>query len=992
MISGLNRSRGPITVLFVALLLVCVLPVRSNAQRTNAPRPNVQRANAQRQFAFRTLPVSPPRNSVPLASSCPNQGGILDSISVPVSKPLELAVVSFVPAPAGGATFQLSSEDPSIVAAGDPKQSFLPEVTIPEGQTQSNPFFVFGIKVGATNLDAISKTPGFFGFSDPLGAWDLNPGDDPNATKFLDANPPTNTCRTPNTPNLSSDPSVLSTCGQPVQGAVTDGVTQLLMRMVSGLPGTACYQITSTGPPDQGTVSTDVTTTQSVGAFNDAFSFFTAPDGFNASSDNRMVQVQFTFTPNIGNGDTTMFTAPLTLVRPPVMLLHGLWSDRKAWGGDYWNRKPGSSYFTFAGDYGPTHDASFSTNEPMVQGFVSSAIQMAQQAGYAATQADVVAHSMGGILTRLYVASSDFMRDDNYQKGDVHRLITLDTPHGGTSFANLLVALHKTKPTQIEASVHNLVGANAQVVNGAVCDLNENSTGLQALSSTPIDSQVITATGGPIGSFWNGVGPLHLHSFEQELTKTQCLKRILFVCTQEQPVYDQTVVNEFRFSRANDAIVPLCSEQGGVLSTSCPAGGAAGINFPSLIHFGADVFGFSLVAGVSNSSAVATQAFGLLDGPLSGLVTSIPGLSSNGTGVPITVSGQSPPIDHANFASQCAGGGPMKSNVVFSGPESEIAAAGLAASPAAAGDARVKITTPANGQVFAPGDTVSVTVAIAPPLQANDVSLNVAGLGSQPGTSYNGSTYQVSFSIPDTYAGTLQLSPAITDTSNNPITGVTTTIAVRPTTPPSSLTLPQASYILNAVGATERVDVVGNYPGGIQRDLTSSASGTTYKSSNPTVITVDPEGNVKAGAFGTAVVTVTNSGVQAFATFSVEDPAHPLAAQDVTATTQLIPLGFRVDRNTGFFDQTLQLTSALATPEIGPLYVVVTGLPTGVTLVSAGATQNITPLGSPYFKVLLPDGVTLPSGTILTKTMQFLNPGRTRIAYTAKVYRTSVTP
>ena len=71
---------------------------------------------------------------------------------------------------------------------------------------------------------------------------------------------------------------------------------------------------------------------------------------------------------------------------------------------------------------------------------------------------------------------------------------------------------------------------------------------------------------------------------------------------------------------------------------------------------------------------------------------------------------------------------------------------------------------------------------------------------------------------------------------------------------------------------------------------------------------------------------------------------------------------------------------------------VVTGLPTGVTLVSAGATQNITPLGSPYFKVLLPDGVTLPSGTILTKTMQFLNPGRTRIAYTAKVYRTSVTP
>ena len=101
MVRGFNRSRGPITVLLAALLLVGVLPVRSNAQRTNVQKTNAQRPNAQRQFAFRTLPVSPPRNTIPLASSCPNQGGILDSISVPVSYPLELAVVSFVPAPKG---------------------------------------------------------------------------------------------------------------------------------------------------------------------------------------------------------------------------------------------------------------------------------------------------------------------------------------------------------------------------------------------------------------------------------------------------------------------------------------------------------------------------------------------------------------------------------------------------------------------------------------------------------------------------------------------------------------------------------------------------------------------------------------------------------------------------------------------------------------------------------------------------------------------------
>lgn len=186
--------------------------------------------------------------------------------------------------------------------------------------------------------------------------------------------------------------------------------------------------------------------------------------------------------------------------------------------------------------------------------------------------------------------------------------------------------------------------------------------------------------------------------------------------------------------------------------------------------------------------------------------------------------------------------------------------------------------------------------------------------------------------------------------------------------------------------------MIGNYPGGVQRDLTSSAAGTTFKSSNTSVVTVDTEGNVVTTGFGTAVDTVANMGVQAFATFTVENPAHPLAAQDVTAATQITPLGLRVDRNTGFFDETVELTPAASTPVVGPLYLVVTGLPTGVTLVNAGTTQNITPMGSPYYKLLLPDGLTLPSGTVLAKTIQFLNPDRTRIAYTAKVYRTLMTP
>jgi pimeloyl-ACP methyl ester carboxylesterase len=992
----LNRSRG--LLVFLIALALCLVPVGSRAQvkvlLSTLPVPSsrtqsVRVTQNKRQRQYRPA----------AASSCPNQSGILDSIGVPVRKPLTLAVVippGFPPAPKGGAKFKLSSEDPSIVAAGDNRQSFLPEVTIPEGDTISNPFQVFGVKVGDTLLDIIPQTPGYIRTSTPTAAWDINPGADPASSKFLDANPPSQTCRESNSPNLSSDPNVLSTCGAPVMGSVTDGVTQLLLRMGAGLPGTACYEIVSTGPPDPGMIpsSQAVLGTQMVNGSNYAFAFYQAPDGYGDKSDNRQVQIKFSFTPNIGNGNTSNFTTALTLVRPPLMLIHGIWSNRKAWSGDFWNRKPGSSYFTFAADYGPTHDASFTTNATMVQDFVSSAVEQAQAGGYAVTQADVVAHSMGGILTRLYAASKDFMRDDNYQKGDIHRLVTLDTPHGGASFANLLVTLHNAKPAEIEASVHNLVGADAQVVNGAVCDLNENSVGLQKLSVTNLDSQVITATGGPVGTFWDGVGALHLHSFERELTKTECIKRnIFFMCTQERPVYDQAVVRVFRFSRANDAIVPLCSQQGGVMSTTCPAGGAAGFNFGNLIHFGADVFGFSVVDGVNNTAAVATRALQLLDGPRSGLVPSIPGIPSNGTGIPITVAGQGPPKDSANFNSQCVAGAPppMKRNVAGVPGAQFVQMSNIAASPAAA-DARVKITSPASGQRFAPGDTVSVTVAIAPPLQANDVSLNVAGVGSEPGINYNGSSYQVSFAIPDSFAGPLDLTPSITDTSNNRIMGVTTTVAVRPITPPISLTLPQATFILTRIGQAERVSVVGNYPGGTQRDLTSSAAGTSYVSSNTKVLTVDSGGNVKAVGFGTAVVTVSNGGVQAFATFTVEDPAHPLAAQDITTQFVIVRSGFRVDRNTGFFDQTLQLSGAGPIPIIGPLYFVAPDLPAGVNLVNAGTTQHITPAGSYYFRLMLADGITLAPGATFTKTLQFLNPSRTRIAYTPKVFRTLATP
>lgn len=66
--------------------------------------------------------------------------------------------------------------------------------------------------------------------------------------------------------------------------------------------------------------------------------------------------------------------------------------------------------------------------------------------GIAATQADVVGHSMGGLLSRCYASETynpDYRRPENFNEGDINRLITLNTPHHGSELAHVYDALTK---------------------------------------------------------------------------------------------------------------------------------------------------------------------------------------------------------------------------------------------------------------------------------------------------------------------------------------------------------------------------------------------------------------------------------------------------------------------------------------------------------------------------------------------------------------------
>jgi hypothetical protein len=86
-------------------------------------------------------------------------------------------------------------------------------------------------------------------------------------------------------------------------------------------------------------------------------------------------------------------------------------------------------------------------------------------------------------------------------------------------------------------------------------------------------------------------------------------------------------------------------------------------------------------------------------------------------------------------------------------------------------------------------------------------------------------------------------------------------ITLGATTPiPEIMTLTATVQTLSAPGATAQLTVNGVYAGNTARNITGSAAGTTYTSSNPAIATVSAEGLVRAATSGTAIMQATNEG------------------------------------------------------------------------------------------------------------------------------------
>lgn len=258
-----------------------------------------------------------------------------------------------------------------------------------------------------------------------------------------------------------------------------------------------------------------------------AFALYAPPDVYlppdeNAAKSHRNVDIDIKWQPDVGADNQLRpvgLITPFTLVRPPVILQHGTYDNA-----DYcWRQFPQEG--VKPEQYPPGHNAMFSVltkagfvlpdgspavftvnfeeaftdvsqqrkytssglsefEEPVEvndvevgsssfvnlahvswenPGGIRDALKAYRDRGYAATQADFVCHSLGGLVARLYIRGAHlfdrspqqphefpdpdkpidktvwYYRPENFMKGDIRRLITIATTHKGSDAPGMLI-------------------------------------------------------------------------------------------------------------------------------------------------------------------------------------------------------------------------------------------------------------------------------------------------------------------------------------------------------------------------------------------------------------------------------------------------------------------------------------------------------------------------------------------------------------------------
>lgn len=159
-------------------------------------------------------------------------------------------------------------------------------------------------------------------------------------------------------------------------------------------------------------------------------------------------------------------TVEIEVTKVPVLMVHGLASAASMWhreGGTipykegmfeflntFWLYTSDSfkpfyrlcnyeKFQLYALDYSGNALESFNTNKNVVESGINHLIDASYRNDYVASKVDIVTHSMGGLLTKLFIQThSNSERDIDYRGKRIHKFITINTPHAGSQLGDFL--------------------------------------------------------------------------------------------------------------------------------------------------------------------------------------------------------------------------------------------------------------------------------------------------------------------------------------------------------------------------------------------------------------------------------------------------------------------------------------------------------------------------------------------------------------------------
>ncbi|MCE9667317.1 choice-of-anchor A family protein [Myxococcus stipitatus] len=638
-----------------------------------------------------------------------------------------------------------------------------------------------------------------------------------------------------------------------IQGIAADGVTQVLLRVKVATAGRVRFSIDGASPAD-GTVSAvgslaraasvDVNTVP-FGGVHYAFALYISPADFDsggfAAATTRPLKLKAEYVPNSGTGFTTQ--VGLAIVRPPVVLVHDVWSSCDFITSTDDSFAKSELFRLTCADYSSTASERMTSaaNQLAVPESIEEALDEMRQAQLAVTQVDVIAHGMGGLLARKYVDWANYRAYDSFMEGKINRLITLNTPHNGTRLANAAVAMREYIKVADPTAWAQVVDALAlltppihlEVAGGAaIDDLQVDSPVIEGIRQTSVPSHVFVSQGA--------------QSLPRTPTFTLLPDNIKVLYTKLETYHPQThgqpaTVRQQLILGTNskvfcgdphDVFVPTYDQQGGL-----PNGSSAISNF-TVVTTNRDSEHFK----VPNDKDHGSSLVALLNSPVGG-ANFAPSLPS-----PADVPAQD----------GCGGFAPAA-------PAMEV----LKQARASAAAGSLSITYPTPDTRVKPGSTLTVNVSASGGFQPETVVI----VGAGRATILEAAPFSTLFQIPEEAIGTVEFVAFGIDAQGQMLSSPHVSLPVVNSAGLKTIEVLNGDATLSGPGARRKLVVHGLYSDGVTRDISSPTLGTRYSTSNASIATITADGTLTGVSKGMATVMVLNGTVLTSITVTVGDTA-----------------------------------------------------------------------------------------------------------------------